>query len=213
LNPVCDKQKIKMVKAADASTFNAEYFRDRQINAVIVGGTAGIGKGIAVKIAVYSQNPVITICGRNEDTALETITELKRINDKGTYSFERCDMTLLKETRDLAKRITAKYERINLLIITSGYLSFDSYNETEDGVDSRFAMYCADRYAITYYLIPLLQAAAKKGETAAVLSVLAGGQGKNLFIDNIGLKDDFKFTTGLGHCQVLNDVMAEVTIR
>ncbi|KAJ2963851.1 hypothetical protein NQZ79_g1149 [Umbelopsis isabellina] len=199
-----------MVKVADASSFNAEYFRDRQINAVVVGGTAGIGKGIALKLAAYCQNPVITICGRNENTALDTIEELKKINDKGTYDFERCDMTLLKESRDLAKRITAKYDKINLLIITSGFISFDPYSETEDGIDSRFTISCAARFLLTYYLVPLLQAAARKGETAAALSVLSAGQGKKFIIDDIALKENFTLSTALGrHHGVLNDIMAE----
>ncbi|KAG2171726.1 hypothetical protein INT43_008106 [Umbelopsis isabellina] len=199
-----------MVKLAEASSFNAEYFRGRQINAVLVGGTAGIGKGIALKLAAYSPNPVITICGRNEKTAQETIQELKKINDKGTYDFERCDMTLLNESRDLAKRITAKYTKINLLVITSGFLSFDPYVETEDGMDSRFTISCAARFLLTYYLVPLLQAAAKKGETAAALSVLSAGQGKKFIIDDISLKENFNLSTAMGrHHGVLNDIMAE----
>lgn len=201
-----------MVQLAAASSFNSEYYKDRQINAVIVGGTAGIGKGIALKIAAYNRKPVITICGRNEDTGRETIKELKKINDKGNYSFERCDMTLLKEVHDLAKRITTKYAEINLLAITSGYISFDGYTETKDGIDGRFAMYCACRYALTYYLVPSLQAAAKKSEIAAVLSVMSAGKGKKFIVDDIALKENFKFTVAMGHCSVLNDVMAEVSI-
>ncbi|KAJ2964764.1 hypothetical protein NQZ79_g233 [Umbelopsis isabellina] len=198
-----------MVKLAKASSFNSDYYRDRQINAVIVGGTAGIGKGIALKIAAYSRDPVITVCGRNENTGRETINELQKINDKGTYNFERCDMTLLKEAHDLARRITTKYDKINLLVISSGYITFDAYTETEDGIDGRFAMYCACRYALTYYLVPLLQAAAKRGETAAALSVMSAGQGKKFIVDDIALKENFNFTIALGHCSVLNDVMAE----
>lgn len=204
---------IIMVKITDASSFNAEYFRGRQINAVIVGGTAGIGKGIALRIAAYSQNPVITICGRNENAAQEIIQELKKINDKGTYDFERCDMTLLKEARDLTKRITAKYNKINLLIITSGYLAFGPYSETEDGMDARFTISCAARFLVTYDLVPLLQAAAKKGETAAALSVLSAGQGKKFIIDDISLKENFNMSTARGrHHGILNDIMAEVMI-
>jgi NAD(P)-dependent dehydrogenase (short-subunit alcohol dehydrogenase family) len=201
-----------MVKSSEAASFNADYYRDRQINAVIVGGTAGIGQGIAFRIAAYSRNPVITVCGRNENPGQETISELKKINDKGTYNFERCDMSLLKETRDLAKRITAKYDKINLLVISSGYISLESYTETEDGMDARFTMFCAGRFALTYYLVPLLQAAANNGETAAALSVMTAGQGNKFMIDDIGLKENFKFTTSRSHRAVLNDVMAEVTI-
>ncbi|KAJ2955068.1 hypothetical protein NQZ79_g8870 [Umbelopsis isabellina] len=200
-----------MVKLAKATSFNANYYRDRQINAVIVGGTAGIGQGIAFKIAEYSRDPVITVCGRNETPGQETINKLKNINDKGTYHFERCDMSLLKETRDLAKRITAKYDKINLLVITSGYISLESYTETEDGMDARFTMFCAGRYALTYYLVPLLQASANKGEIAAALSVMTAGQGNKFLIDDIGLQENHKFSTARSHRAVLNDVMAEVT--
>ncbi|CAM0138913.1 unnamed protein product [Umbelopsis sp. WA50703] len=201
-----------MVKLSEASSLNEQYYHDRQINAVIVGGTAGIGQGIAFRIAAHSRDPVITVCGRNESTGRETINELKKINDKGTYSFERCDMTLLKEARDLAKRITANYDKINLLVISSGHISLGPYTETEDGIDGRFTMYCAGRFALTYYLIPLLQVAAKNGETAAALSVMSAGQGKKFIIDDLGLNENFKLTTAMGHCSVLTDVMTEVTI-
>ena len=58
-------------------------------NAVCVGGTSGIGQGIAIRLAQSHAN--VTIIGRNADAGAKIVSEMKSIHPTGQYDFMKCD--------------------------------------------------------------------------------------------------------------------------
>jgi NAD(P)-dependent dehydrogenase (short-subunit alcohol dehydrogenase family) len=176
----------------------------------VCGATAGIGQGIAYKIASYSKEPYIVIVGRNEQRGQETLEALKKLNSSGTYVFEKCDMSVLDDIRDLVKRVSEKRQSFNLLSISSGGLSMKQRTETVDGIDERLAINYFSRLTLIKLMLPYLQAAAKDGQYVSVLSVLAAAQGDTFKLDDLGLEKDYGFMLSISQSSVLNDLMVEV---
>ena len=57
--------------------------------AVVVGGTSGIGRGVAVRLA--KANASVTIVGRDEQRAQEVLADLARVGGSGSHTFARVD--------------------------------------------------------------------------------------------------------------------------
>src|SRR3984893_11220676 len=137
-----------MSKLTNATTHKSTFFKEHRPVALVVGATAGIGQSIAYKIASYSTDPYIVVVGRNEQRGQETLEELKRLNSSGTYVFEKCDMTVLDEIRDLVKRVTASQPTFNLLSISSGGLNLKERINTVDGLDERLTINFFSRFTL-----------------------------------------------------------------
>jgi NADP-dependent 3-hydroxy acid dehydrogenase YdfG len=62
--------------------------------AVVVGGTSGIGEGIALRLARAQAS--VWIVGRNEEQGQAVVARMKQLgNPAGKYAFVRCDATLM----------------------------------------------------------------------------------------------------------------------
>lgn len=199
-----------MVNLATARGLNAEYFKLHSASALIVGGTSGIGQSIAFKIAQYTKKPLIVVSGRDEVRGQETIDALKAINKEGSYSFEKCDLTKMKDSRMLAKRLAENHQSFNLLIISSGFLSMKPRTETEDGIDEKLAVNFFGRFNLMNRMMPMLTSAANQGQRVKVLSVFAAGEGRSLDLNDIGLVKNFSLVSAASHASNCNDLMAEV---
>jgi NAD(P)-dependent dehydrogenase (short-subunit alcohol dehydrogenase family) len=199
-----------MSKLTTATEHNKTFFSQHSAVALVCGATAGIGQGIAYKIASYSKEPYIVIVGRNEQRGQETLEALKKLNSSGTYVFEKCDMSVLDDIRDLVKRVSEKRQSFNLLSISSGGLSMKQRTETVDGIDERLAINYFSRLTLIKLMLPYLQAAAKDGQYVSVLSVLAAAQGDTFKLDDLGLEKDYGFMLSISQSSVLNDLMVEV---
>jgi NAD(P)-dependent dehydrogenase (short-subunit alcohol dehydrogenase family) len=202
--------KKSMVNLATARGLNAEYFKLHSASALIVGGTSGIGQSIAFKIAQYTQKPLIVVSGRDEVRGQETIDALKAINKEGSYSFEKCDLTKMKDSRMLANKLAENHQSFNLLIISSGFLSMKPRTETEDGIDEKLAVNFFGRFNLMNRMMPMLTTAANQGQRVTVLSVFAAGEGRSLDLNDIGLMKNFSLASAASHASNCNDLMTEV---
>jgi NAD(P)-dependent dehydrogenase (short-subunit alcohol dehydrogenase family) len=81
------------------------------LNVIVVGGTAGIGRAIALAIGHHCPSAHITIIGRNQSAADTILSELGP-----NAKFIRVGVSLMSEIRIVTKQITA----VDMLICTQG---------------------------------------------------------------------------------------------
>lgn len=102
-------------------------------NIIITGGTSGIGKTSAIKLAENGAN--LIICGRNEEKGAEAIQEITE--HSGKVTFVRCDVTNKKEVDNLFKLALSELGSIDCLFNNAGIegqiASFE--DSTEDNWD------------------------------------------------------------------------------
>ena len=142
--------------------------------ALVVGGTSGIGKGIALALA-HRGDVAVTIAGRSQERGDEIVKELQSICPSQEHSFQQVDAFDLKSVKKLSA-IDA-----NLLVMTQGMGSLQGYTPTVDGIDQKLQLHYFSRIYLAKLMAPKLSPPAK------VLTVLSAGvHGKYK-----GYKEDF----------------------
>ncbi|KAF9449429.1 NAD(P)-binding protein [Macrolepiota fuliginosa MF-IS2] len=199
---------LSAIKAA-----NAEYQPSYLPVAVVVGGTAGIGKCTAQLLAHLLNGRVhIVIVGRNEAAARAIIATMPNppdgvTSDEERYEFIPCDVTSMKNIHHLADTLRERLPKINYLILSAGGFSVKRWEETEDELDKKLASRYYSRWALTNDLLPLLRKAQGVGEDAKVMSILGAGQASAVDVEDLGLKKSFTGLKAMMRSIPYNDLM------
>jgi NAD(P)-dependent dehydrogenase (short-subunit alcohol dehydrogenase family) len=88
--------------------------------AVFVGGTSGLGKEAAKRLATSVRRPVIFLVGRNQRSATSIIAEMKALNRQGTYNFIQSDVSLLRNVDIACQAIGEQASVLDLLFLSTG---------------------------------------------------------------------------------------------
>ncbi len=119
---------------------NAALVRIQPLVVVVVGGTAGIGeytvRALAATHTNHGKGLRLYIVGRNEDAARKITSDCLELCPTGQFRFVRAnDLSLLKDVDRVCAELTQAEEeangtggpaRIDLLIMTQGYLAFEA---------------------------------------------------------------------------------------
>jgi NAD(P)-dependent dehydrogenase (short-subunit alcohol dehydrogenase family) len=204
---------------ASLRTSNAEFVGNLQGKpvAVFVGGTSGIGQGMAENFAKWREGRAhIVIVGRNEAAAKDIISHFPQVpaSEQGqwTYEFVKCDATLMKEVKRASSEILSRHPKINYLVMSPGYFTTSGRDESEEGIDKKLAVHYYARWKFTEELLPALKAAKAQGEDARVLTVLAAGKGGKIDVNDLGLKTGFSLRAAAEQGVTYNDYLVEVRL-
>jgi NAD(P)-dependent dehydrogenase (short-subunit alcohol dehydrogenase family) len=103
---------------------------------VITGATSGIGRATALGLAKADANLVLV--GRNPRRGSEVAERIRKKAANASVWFIEADLSAQKDVRRLAKTIGQEYDHVDALINNAG-ARFDTYGETEDGLERTFA--------------------------------------------------------------------------
>ncbi|KAL1716811.1 hypothetical protein EV715DRAFT_274735 [Schizophyllum commune] len=193
-----------------ARAANAAFkFTANPVNAVFVGGTSGIGHGMASALARATKgNARIVIVGRNQAAAKELIASFPSPANT-LSSFIPCDVTLMRNVHAAAKEIKLQLPTINYLVISAGFFSLNGRTETEEGIDRKLAAHYYARWTFINDLLPQVKAAQEKGEEAKVMSVFSAGHGGPIDVDDLGLKRTYSLKNAAEQGTTYNDLALE----
>jgi len=140
-------------------------------NALVVGGTAGIGKGIALRLA--QANVAVTIAGRNGDAAKEVLTEMQSLSTDTAvkHDFKKIDANLMKSVAAFTDDFAKDHTKLDFLVCTQGIATMQGYTPTAEGIDQKLAIHYFSRVLLAQRLMPLLE----RAESPRVLFVLSPG--------------------------------------
>ncbi|KAH9836142.1 uncharacterized protein C8Q71DRAFT_68266 [Rhodofomes roseus] len=199
---------IAAVRAA-----NAAFSFRRPPVAVFVGGTSGVGQALSRTLAGYTHgNANIVLCGRNRSSAEETINSYPKPTSadvENHHSFMESDLFQMKNVEKATSSLLSTLPKVNLLVLSTGFMDFRGRDETADGIDKRLALNYYSRWKFIYDLLPLLRKAKEAGEEARVMSVLGPGSGWKVDLDDLGLKKRYNPLKALTSAATYNDMMIE----
>ncbi|KAF8886136.1 NAD(P)-binding protein [Infundibulicybe gibba] len=159
--------------------------------AIFIGGTSGIGRAMAEAFARYTNgNCHIIIIGRNRRAAESIIASFPKPSSPGAiHEFVQCDATLITNVRSTAAALCKRLTKVNFLVLSLAYPSYQSERETTEGLKDKMALVYYSRWAFVHYLMPPLRSAQELGENARVMSVLSAGTEIAIAVDldDIGL--------------------------
>jgi NAD(P)-dependent dehydrogenase (short-subunit alcohol dehydrogenase family) len=150
------------------------------ITALITGGTSGIGRAAAKKLAQLGVH--VLVVGRNKERGEKTIAEIRTAG--GHADFISSDLRDASSARDVARRgIELGNGHVDILINNAGIYPFGPTHEmSEDTFDKVYSLNVKVPYFLVAELAPLM---AKRGKGAIVnLSTMVadyGASGMSLY--------------------------------
>ena len=180
--------------------------------AVFIGGTSGVGEGMARAFAKYTKgNASIIIVGRNREAGERILSELeKSTEDKITRLFVQCDVSLMRNVVATAQQLTSVLSKINYLVISTGFLDIADRTETKEGLEYRLSITYYSRWLFLRELAPLLDVAINKnGERAVAMSILATGYADEIDPEDWELKKNYSTLKTMYCASTYNDLMVE----
>lgn len=143
------------------------------LTALITGGTSGIGRATATKLAQFGIH--VLVVGRNAERGKNAVDEIRTTGGKA--DFIASDLRDANSVREVAKRaIELGNGHVDILINNAGIYPFGPTHEmTEEQFDHVFSLNVKAPYFLVAELAPLM---AKRGKGAIVnLSTMAADYG------------------------------------
>ncbi|KAL0488947.1 WW domain-containing oxidoreductase [Acrasis kona] len=162
--------------------------------AVIVGGTSGIGYGIARKVAADAPQAKVIISGRHQPDDIA----------QSNIEFVRLDATSMREIKKYTDALKSQQEKIDLLVLSQGVISFTKQS-TEENLDKTIALMYTGRQMLIRELLPVLT------NDARVIIILNAvrGDGSTLDYNNLDLNKKMSLGKMITHPMTLNDGMVQ----
>lgn len=114
---------LRIAKSSNAKLTTA---LPKEMVAVFVGATSGIGEFALKAFAEHAKTPRIYFVGRSQEDATRIISECQKLNASGQYTFIGADVSLLNKVDEVCQEILSKETYINLLFQTQGSIRTDS---------------------------------------------------------------------------------------
>lgn len=121
---------------------------------LVTGSNSGIGKETALRLARLGAH-VIMVC-RNEAKGKEARDEIISLTKNNSIDLLIADLSSQKDIRRLAEEVKAKYNRLDILINNAG-LMLTERSETEDGIETTFAVNHLAYFLLTNLLLNLIK--------------------------------------------------------
>ncbi|KAF8172556.1 hypothetical protein K438DRAFT_1981404 [Mycena galopus ATCC 62051] len=160
---------------------------------IFVGGTSGIGEGIAQVFARHTKgNAHIILVGRNRAAAAAILARLPppadaSLSATATREFVECDLSLIANAKRTAATLTARFPRIHFVFLSAGAISLKGPDPNGEGVDRQMAALYYSKWAFIDGLLPSLRAAHEAGEDARVAAIHTAGRGGPIDLADLGL--------------------------
>jgi NAD(P)-dependent dehydrogenase (short-subunit alcohol dehydrogenase family) len=126
---------------------------DRRV-ALVTGGTDGIGRAVALRLA--RQGDRVLLVGRDRRRGEQALAELRAAGPDAGHELLRADLSLLAETARLADEVARRVERLDAMILCAGVLSTVP-EWTHEGLERTLALNYLSRYLLARRLLPALE--------------------------------------------------------
>ena len=136
--------------------------------ALITGGTTGIGKETARALLAAGASVVIT--ARSDDKGAAAVDDLRVAVPDAEVTFAVVELDSLDSVRAFTDRFLASYDRLDLLIANAGVMAMP-YGHTYDGFEMHLGTNHLGHFVLVGRLMPLLVASAP----ARVVILSSGG--------------------------------------
>ncbi len=155
--------------ALRSRTWDDDTLRSMSGKSVLVtGATSGLGLAAAEGFARLGAD--VTLVARNAERGERARAQVAEHCDGGAARLELCDLAKLTSVRDLARRLDARGDRLDVLVHNAGVLPPER-TLTEDGIELTFAVNVVAPFLLTRLLTEKLAASAP----SRIITVSSGG--------------------------------------
>ena len=170
------------------------------MNALVTGGTDGIGKEIARGLA--RRGARVLIAGHDARKGALVQRELQREAAGEAVEFLQADLTLMRETERLAAEVSARVDALHCLVLSAGMVRGRRVL-TSEGIESNFALGYLSRFVLVRRLAERIGCAAAPG----ILIVNGAARNGKIHYDDLNLTHNFGTLRAVFQLCEANDVL------
>ncbi|WFR58947.1 oxidoreductase [Anaerocolumna sp. AGMB13025] len=122
---------------------------------IVITGTGGIGYETALEMTRAGAE--VIMAGRNRDKGEEAISKISKINPAGTIRFEQLDLADLASIKAFSQRLRTQRKSLDILVNNAAVMNPPKRIVTKDGFELQMGTNYLGHFALTAYLLPLLQ--------------------------------------------------------
>ncbi|GJD11748.1 Dehydrogenase/reductase SDR family member 12 [Galdieria sulphuraria] len=154
------------------------------LHCVITGANSGIGYATAEALAKASCN-LYLVC-RNRQRGEAAITKLKQTSGNQHIYLYQCDMSSMKQVKQLAEQLIFDQRPVNVLIHNAGCMAH-RFQLTEEGFETNFVTNVLSVFYLTELLLPTLN---KNGPSRVIVVSSGGMLTERLETDDLPMKKE-----------------------
>jgi dehydrogenase/reductase SDR family member 12 len=172
---------------------------------LVTGATSGLGLAAAEGFARLGAH--VWLVARDEQRGEQARARIAEHCDSGEARLELCDLAKLSSVRDLAGRLNARADRLDVLVHNAGVLS-EQRTLTEDGIELTFAVNVVAPFLLTRLLSGMLAASAP----SRIVTVSSGGMyAQRLHTDDLqNARGEFSGTTAYARTKRAQVLLTEL---
>lgn len=168
--------------------------------ALVVGGTAGIGRACALRLA--EERFRVLVVGRDAARGADVVAACVARGAADGSAFLQCDASRLSSVRDTAAQVAQRTPALHALVLSQGIASVAGRSETPEGLDVKLALHYFSRVEFIRCLLPALRAG--DGRVLTVLSAGVHGVYTH-YADDFELKQHYSLKNAADAAGLYND--------
>jgi len=172
---------------------------EQQLIAVVTGASGGMGQATAALLAA-EHGVKVYLMARSQDKGQAAVDYVNKLSGRRDAELVLCDLASLASIRNAAAQLTARCERIDILINNAGVVTLRR-EETEDGFERQLGVNHLGHFLLTGLLLPLLQRS--KSARIIIVSSAAHKIGRMNYNDP-GMTKGFKVWSAYGRSKLAN---------
>jgi NAD(P)-dependent dehydrogenase (short-subunit alcohol dehydrogenase family) len=172
------------------------------MNVLITGGTDGMGRETARRLA--REGDRLMLVGRNRDRGTATVSALEAESGNRDISYHLADLSLASDVRRLGREVSESIDRLDILLHSAGGHFPNRRIVTGEGLEFSFAVLTFARWLLTEELLPLL----RLSDNPRVLVMAGGGKGyRALDFENLQGEKRYSMFGALRRAAPLNQLL------
>ncbi len=171
-------------------------------NALITGGTDGIGKASAKELVKLGYNVIIV--GHTEEKGKAAVDEIKQATHGGQIQFWKVDLSLISEASRISKLFLSQFEHLDILILCAFQMQ-PKRKITSEGFEKTFALYYLSRFALIQYMDSVIGV---RGETRIIDFATPGQNYGEIDFSDLTMEKNYSAMNALKRGSFCNDLMA-----
>jgi len=179
-------------------------------NAVVTGGTDGIGKEIARGLARAGHRLVLV--GRDAQKGVAAAQEILESTGSQGVRFIQANLSLVRETHRLAREVVSHFPALHYLVHSAGIVRGRRVL-TVESLESNFATNYLSRFTLTQKLLPVLNAAGQPKQAARIVIISGAARNGKIHFDDVSLTNNFSTPRMVSQSCQANDVFTAELAR
>ncbi len=166
---------------------------------LVTGATSGIGRATALGLA--AQGARVGILCRDRDKGERTAADIRTRSGNADLEVFVADLASQRQIRAVAAEILERLDRIDLLVNNAGSIHL-SRTETEDGIETTFAVNHLAYFLLTHLLLDRLRASSP----ARIVNVASHAHRfvDGMKFDDLGYREGYASMRVYGHSKLAN---------